>query len=202
MRVYGKHVLVLASMTLLVGQGTAGSAKILGLGFGGNEKSPTAAQKDLKPAEKHQAKPKADDKLKAEAKPKAKPADKPADKPGNEPIVSERLKLAANNLLAARKQVAVARAQLKAAEAEYQVAKFELGAIALRKQALGMAQTPTGKTENLAQEKPATHERIVAPSANDLDDLLPAPVKPTMAPAPGWNNKATDEVSIDDLDLP
>lgn len=199
MRVYGKHFLVLASMTWLLAQGTIGSAKILGIGFGGKEKSP-AAQPAKKSAPAAEARPKVE-KVKAAAQPKEKSKVNPADKLSNEPIVSERLKLAAQNLLAARKQVAVARAQLKAAEAEYQVAKFELGAIALRKQALGMAQAPVAKAESVAPEKPTTHERIAAPAANDLE-LLPASVKPGMAPAPGWNKAAADEVSIDDLDLP
>ncbi len=184
-----QNLVVVASLTLLLSQSTAGSA-LPGLGL---------LKKD-KPAAKTNAKPAA----KAEVKPVAK-AVKTTEVAKDQPIVSERLKAAAQNLLAARKQVSVAQAQLKAAEAEYRVAKFELGAISLRKQANNMANS-SGKSE-IAQkstETSATNERIEAPASLGMGDLMPSPAsaKPALAPAPGWDKPSNDEVSIDDLDLP
>jgi hypothetical protein len=181
MIVFGKqNLMVLASLTLLLSLSTAGSAKIPGMALLKKDNGQIKATTETKPV----------------AKAPATPAQKPVAKavPQEEPIVSERLRAAAQNLIAARKQVAVARAQLKAAEAEYKVAKFELGAIALRKEATGMANSAT-KTESLAQNAPA-------PLATN--DLLPAPApaKSSLAPAPGWNKASQEDVSIDDLDLP
>lgn len=180
MIVFRTNVVVLTSLTLLLSLSTAGSAKIPGMGLLKKDKPQAAqAKTDTKPA----------------VIPALTPAPKPVAQttPKAEPIVSERLKAAAQNLLAARKQVAVARAQLKAAEAEYKVAKFELGAIALRKEAAGIANS-AGKTESLAQNAPAASTADLMPA--------PAPAKSTLAPAPGWNKASQEDISIDDLDLP
>lgn len=188
MRVGKQKLVVLAALTLALCQSTTGSARIPGMSL---------IKKD-KPQAKAVAKPE----VKAVAKTEKKPQQNTPLKPQAEPVVSERLKSAAQNLIAARKQVDVARAQLRAAEAEYKVAKFELGAIALRKQAMGMAGN-TEKHESIAENKQATTERIEAPASN-YGDLMPTPaqVKPSMAPAPGWNKPGSEEASIDDLDLP
>lgn len=194
-----QNLVVLASLTLLLSQSTAGSA-LPGLGLLKKDKT---AKTDGKPASKAEVKPVA----KAV---KAKEIAKDQKDQKDQPIVSERLKAAAQNLIAARKQVSVAQAQLKAAEAEYRVAKFELGAISLRKQANTMANSgganSAGKNE-IAQksaETSITNERIEAPATLGMGDLMPspAPATPALAPAPGWNKPMSDEVSIDDLDLP
>ncbi|MBX9877852.1 MAG: hypothetical protein K2Y22_05285 [Candidatus Obscuribacterales bacterium] len=185
-----QNLVVLASLTLLLTQSNVGSA-LPGLGLLKKDKP---AKTDTKPTAKVEVKPIA----------KTVKAPEAAKDQKDQPIVSERLKAAAQNLIAARKQVSVAQAQLKAAEAEYRVAKFELGAISLRKQANTMANS-SSKSEiaHKSTETSATNERIEAPASLGMGDLMPspAPAKPTLAPAPGWN-KPSDEVSIDDLDLP
>lgn len=186
-----RNLAVMALMTLALTQSTAGSAKLLGLSLS-KKGMPTVTQKA--PEGKTASKAKPEQKSQTAAKPALEAAT---------PVIPERLKAAAQNLIAARKQVDVARAQLKAAEAEYRVAKIEREAIALRQAAQGMAVAAGSKGEastSVAQRQMPTEssekmERI---------DLMPEPAvaKPTMAPAPGWNKPAAEDVSIDDLDLP
>lgn len=196
MRVLKTKLVLLASITLVLSQGTVGSAKLLGLEIPKilpKKDKPQASAKTVSPAAA-QTKD-----LKVEAKPPVNEL-----KAAETPIVSERLRAAAKNLINARKQVEIARAHLRAAEAEYKVAKIEREAIALRQAANGMA---VAAVKEVSPAKPDTgelvNERIEAPaSAVSTGELMPTPAKPAMAPAPGWNKPSPEEVSIDDLDLP